>query len=156
VLLSNRVKPAIIKGNRSFAMGAVYTEITLVNSHDGWQAREGLIAGQDVHSVTVQALVDTGAMSLVINEELQQKLGLKTVRKRFAQIANGQRVVCEETDPVDITWKDRGSTLRAVVIPGAKTVLLGALPLEDLDLMVNPVTQELVGVHGDAQECFAF
>jgi hypothetical protein len=36
-----------------------------------------------------------------------------------------------------------------MVVPGAKKILLGAIPLEGLDLMVNPVTQELVGAHGD-------
>jgi clan AA aspartic protease len=137
-------------------MGATFAEITLKNSSDEVKAQEGLIDEQDVRSVTVQAVVDTGAMSLVINEELQQKLGVKTVIKRFAQIANGQRVPCEETDPVSIIWKDRNVSLRAVVIPGARAVLLGAIPLENLDLMVNPVTQELVGVHGDDVEYFAF
>ena len=136
-------------------MGTTYTEITLKNVYDEEKAREGQIEEQDVRLVTVQAVVDTGAMSLVINEELQQKLGLKTVRKRFALVANGQRVPCEETDPVNIIWKDRGTSLNAVVIPGAKIVLLGAIPLEAMDLMVNPVTQELVGVHGDSVECYA-
>jgi clan AA aspartic protease len=140
---------------RSFEMGTTYAEITIKNSRDAGNAREGLIEEGDVRSVTVQAVVDTGAMTLVINEELQQKLGLKVLRIRSALVANGQRVVCNETEPVEIEWKDRGSSLRAVVIPGAKTVLLGAIPLEDMDLMVNPVTQELVGAHGDTVECLA-
>ena len=54
--------------------------------------------------------------------------------------------------PVDIYWKNRSSSQRAVVIPGAEDVLLGAIPLEDMDLMVNPVNQELVGIHGDIVE----
>jgi hypothetical protein len=56
---------------------------------------------------------------------------------------------------VEIHWKNRTSTLSAVVIPGAADIFLGALPLEDMDLMVNPVTQELVGVHGDIEEFIA-
>ena len=36
-----------------------------------------------------------------------------------------------------------------MVIPGAERILLGAIPLEGMDLMVNPVSQELAGVHGD-------
>jgi len=137
-------------------MGATFAEITLKNAYDEGKAREGLIDQLDIRSVTVQAVVDTGAMSLVINEELQQKLGLTAIKKKFVQIANGQRVSCDETEPVGIYWKDRHSSLRALVIPGAKTVLLGAIPLETMDLMVNPVTQELVGVHGDSEECFVF
>jgi len=42
--------------------------------------------------------------------------------------------------------------VRALVVPGAEKVLLGVIPLEGLDLMVNPVTQELVGAHGDEVE----
>ena len=72
-----------------------------------------------------------------------------------ALVANGQRVACFVTDPVEITWKDRYTALPAVVIPSAAKVLLGVIPLEDMDLMVNPVTQELVGAHGDVWECLA-
>jgi hypothetical protein len=42
-----------------------------------------------------------------------------------------------------------------VVIPGAEFVLLGAIPLEFMDLMVHPAKQELVGVHGDNIELMA-
>ena len=42
-----------------------------------------------------------------------------------------------------------------MVIPGAQEVLFGALALEGMDLMVNPVTQEVVGVHGEDEEHYA-
>jgi glutamine amidotransferase PdxT len=58
-------------------------------------------------------------------------------------------VVCKVTEPVEIRWKERFATCNAIVIPGAENVLLGAIPLEDMDLMVNPVKQALEGVHGD-------
>ena len=41
-----------------------------------------------------------------------------------------------------------------MIIPGAKQVLFGALPMEAMDLMVNPVTQEVIGTHGDQEEHF--
>jgi hypothetical protein len=53
------------------------------------------------------------------------------------------------TEPVEICWKDRRTSQEAVVLPEAKNILLGALPLEGMDLMVDPVNQRLVGVHGD-------
>jgi hypothetical protein len=43
-----------------------------------------------------------------------------------------------------------------MVIPGAEVVLLGALALEGMDLMVNPTTQEVVGVHGDEIEYITY
>jgi len=136
-------------------MGTVYAEITLKNSNDEGKLREGLINTDEVRTVTVQAIVDTGAISLVINEELCEKLGLAILREKLALVANGQYVKCLETEPVDICWENRTSTLRAVVIPGAKKVLLGVIPLEDMDLMVNPVTRKLAGAHGDMVEVLA-
>jgi len=60
------------------------------------------------------------------------------------------------TEPVKIIWKDRHTSQQAVVIPGTKEVLLGALPLEGLDLCVDPVNRRLVGVHGDKVVCIAY
>ena len=50
---------------------------------------------------------------------------------------------------MEVIWKDRFSTDNAAIIPGSDITLLGVIPLEAMDLMVNPVTQELVGAHGD-------
>ena len=139
-----------------FNMGTVFAEITLKNASDTGKAQEGLFKEEDIRSVTVNSIVDTGSMSLVITEELRQKLGLRINGEKSVRTANGQRVSCGLTEAVEIHWKNRISILSAVVIPGAEFVLLGAIPLEDMDLMVNPVTQELVGIHGDSVECMAY
>jgi clan AA aspartic protease len=125
-------------------MGTVHAEITLKN-----------VKNEAIAPETVTAVVDTGAMSLVITEELRQKLGLGVVGEKIAKIANGQRVSCNLTEAVEVRWKNRLSILSAVVIPGAETILLGAIPLEDMDLIVNPITQELAGAHGDIVEFLA-
>ena len=110
-------------------MGSVHAEITLKNATDEMKVREGFIKEEEVRSVTVQALVDTGAMSLVITEELCQKLGLRIMGKRPTRVANGQRESCKVTEPVEIRWKNRFSSLSALVLPGLKNVLLGVVPL---------------------------
>ena len=137
-------------------MGTVYAVISLKNARDEGGRRAGLMKAEDVRSVNVKSVVDTGAMSLVITEKLCQKLGLEKIGEKFVRIANGQRVSCKLTEAVEIHWKNRISILSAVVIPGAKTVLLGTIPLEDMDLLVNPVTKELAGAHGENVECFAY
>jgi clan AA aspartic protease len=134
-------------------MGTVHAEITLKNAADMARVRDGHLKERDLRSATVTALADTGAMTLVITEELCQTLGLSKVDEKIIRTASGQRLACKVTEPVDIHWKNRSSSQRAVVIPGAEDVLLGAIPLEDMDLMVNPVTQEPVGIHGDIVEC---
>ena len=82
-------------------------------------------------------------------------LGLTIKGVKKALVANGERVSCQVTEAVEIRWKNRYTCIPAVVIPGAEKVLLGLIPLEDMDLIVNPVTQELVGAHGDVVECLA-
>jgi len=58
-------------------MGLVYEEITLKNNYDVTNFKHGLIKESEIRQITVQALVDTGASTLVINEEIREKLGLK-------------------------------------------------------------------------------
>jgi clan AA aspartic protease len=130
-------------------MGSVRTEITLKNAGDVTKARDGLIKEADIRAITVEAVADTGAMSLVINEELRQRLGLAITGQRMVTIADGSRVPCGTTEPVEIHWKNRATGQWAVALPNASHVLLGALPLEGMDLMVDPVNQQVVGVHGD-------
>jgi clan AA aspartic protease len=136
-------------------MGMVYTEIKLSNLYDLGFAKRGHIKPEEVRTATVNAVADTGSMYLVITEELRQQLGLDIKEEKTANIANGQRVTCQVTEAVEVQWKDRDVVLPALVIPGANKVLLGALALEGMDLMVNPVTQEVVGAHGDSVEFYA-
>jgi clan AA aspartic protease len=128
-------------------MGKVTEEITLTNVADKVRIEDGVL--KEARQVTVNSVVDTGAWTLVINEELQHKLGLTVEGTRKTHFANGADAECSITEPVRINWKDRDCACRALVIPGAKQILLGAIPLEDMDLMVDPVNQRLVGVHGD-------
>ena len=136
-------------------MGIVTTEITLKNTFDVGKALEGLIKPEEVRTAAVTAVVDTGAMFIVITEELYQKLGLTKERDTTAHIANGESVKCIVTRSVDVHWKDRSTTIPTIVIPGAKKVLLGVLALEAMDLIISPKKQELVGAHGDHMEFYA-
>ena len=129
-------------------MGSVFTEITLKNGSDLVRLQDGQITDKDVRSLTVNALADTGAMMLVINEDICQKLGLSIEGTRTASLAGGEKVFCKVTEPVRIYWKNRDASCRAWVVPG-NDILLGAIPLEEMDLAVDPVNQKLFGVHGD-------
>ncbi|MDR2020768.1 MAG: clan AA aspartic protease [Treponema sp.] len=134
-------------------MGTVYTEITLKNAIDVGEFQRGHISEQEVRTTTVQALVDTGAGSLIISEPVREKLGLAVKGLRSAALANGGRETCRLTEPVEIRWKDRYTTCHALVLPGVEEVLLGAIPLEDMDLLVDPARRELTGAHGDEVVC---
>ena len=130
-------------------MGIVHAEITLKNAIDMGNARRGMIKDFEVRQTTVTAVVDTGAGTLVINEAIRQKLGLEIQEKRRATLADGATHDYEVTEPVSVHWKNRISSCNAFVLPDSNNVLLGAIPLEDMDLIVNPKKLELVGAHGD-------
>jgi clan AA aspartic protease len=134
-------------------MGTVYAEIILKNAADVSDTQRGHRAEKDVRQCTVRALVDTGAGTLVINEEVRRQLGLEIKGLRGAYLADGLRQVCRVTEPVEIHWKNRDTVCRALLPPGAEEVLLGAIPLEDMDLIVDPAGQELRGAHGDEVVC---
>jgi clan AA aspartic protease len=130
-------------------MGEVRTEITLVNIGDQNDARRGYMPQDQVRRLTVNAVVDTGAWTLVINEETCEKLGLRVKKPSETTVAGGGRVSSGITEYVEVRWKDRETACEAVVLPGEEDVLLGAYPLEGMDLMVHPKKQEVVGAHGD-------
>jgi clan AA aspartic protease len=130
-------------------MGSVYTEIVLKNVGDRIRVQAGLITEQEVHEISVRACVDTGAWTLVINEEIRKKLGLAITGTNHSTLADGTREIYEVTEAVEVNWKNRNTVCQALVLPDAKDVLLGAIPLEGMDLTINPRKQEVVGIHGD-------
>jgi len=131
-------------------MGNVYGEITLKNTRDVYKATEGLISEKDIRTLTLTALADTSAVrTLVINEDMRDKLGLSVIGTRIGYLAGDVEIFCKITEPVLIFFKDRITVVHAWIIPGEGQALLGVIPLEDMDLMVDPVRQELVGAHGD-------
>jgi clan AA aspartic protease len=130
-------------------MGTFREEITLENIIDRGFANRGYIKESEIRTLKVEAMPDTGAWTLVINEDVRQKLGLTIKETSESTLADGKTATYEVTESVEIRWKDRSIALPAVVVPDAKDILLGALPLEAMDLMVDPVHERLVGVHGD-------
>ena len=129
-------------------MSVITTEITLKNMMDVGDSMRGLIEEDKIRQMTVQAIVDTGAWTMVINEEIRTKLGLLDRGFGEANRADGKEEVVPMAGPVEVWWKNRRFTGDALVLPNAKDILLGAIPLEEMDLTINP-KRELVGVHGD-------
>jgi clan AA aspartic protease len=130
-------------------MGTFKEEITLENTGDRILANHGYKKEAEIRTLKVEAMPDTGAWTLVINEDVREKLGLTIKETSESTLADGKANMYDVTEGVEIRWKDRYTVLPAVVVPDAKDILLGALPLEAMDLMVDPVHGQLVGIHGD-------
>ena len=125
-------------------MGLIYAEIELINGGDLELARRHFIGQEEVKRMTIMALVDTGSYMLAINENIKEQLQLPVVETRKAQMTNGHVVDCEVVAPVEIRFKNRRSVCSAIVLPGDAEPLLGAIPLEDMDVLIHPLRQELI------------
>jgi len=129
-------------------MGYVNTRITLKNIEDVKQAKKGKLPEDKIRQTTVDVMVDTGTSMLIINEPLFQQLGLDVMGEREITLANDAKDMCKVTDALEINWEDRSVIMSALVIKDAPDLLLGVLPLEGMDLIVDTVNQKLVGAHG--------
>jgi len=129
-------------------MSVVYAEITLKNGADVNDAKRGRIKDDEVRQMTVQSIVDTGAWTMVINEETRDKLGLLDQGSGEATLADRQKEEYPMAGPLEVWWKNRRFICDALVLSDAPDILFGAIPLEGMDLTVNPL-RELAGVHGD-------
>jgi predicted aspartyl protease len=132
-------------------LGFVYTEVTLENSSDAASAKEGRIKDSEVRRATVRALVDTGASTLVIGEDLAKELGLVEWFPGTPKLAGEGTINGYYTYPIGVKWKNRGAGCTPFVVKQQSTPLLGALALEGLDLIVDPLKETVVGRHGDEQ-----
>ena len=130
-------------------MSTVYTEITLKNAEDAILAKNGIIKEHEIRQMTINALVDTGAWTMVINEATRERLGLVADRTAPGILADGREEIYKLAGPLEIIWKDRSVRCDAIVVPNAAENLLGAIPLEAMDLTVNPRSEKVVGAHGD-------
>jgi len=129
-------------------MGLIYADITLINSVDAVLAQRGDLPNENVRKIDVKALVDTGAITLTINESIAHQLDLSVKERIDVVLADGSISKRDVVGPVDIRFKNRSTSVRALVLPQADEVLLGAIPLEGMDVIIDPLAEQLV-VHPD-------
>jgi len=131
-------------------MGRVLTEATVENLEDLWEVKRGLRAQEQVRRISINdALVDTGAPTLSLPAWLIRQLGLaKRYEKRVtASTGFGMAAVY---DAVRLTIQGRDCTVDVMEVPDHVPVLIGQVPLELLDFVVDPHSQRLIGnpAHG--------
>lgn len=112
-------------------MGLIYAEINLSNPR-----RAG------VEAIAVKSLVDTGALHLCIPEHIAIQLELEELYKREVTTADGKKHLVPYMGPIALKFKNRGCFTGALVL--GDEVLLGAVPMEDMDVLVSPAKQSLI------------
>lgn len=91
--------------------------------------------------VEVEALVDTGAITLCIPEHVRIQLDLMESERREVTIANGKKEVVPYVGPIEVSFLGRNCYTGALVL--GDRVLLGAVPMEDMDLVISPTKQQV-------------
>ena len=125
-------------------MGYVYADIQLTNEDDLAFKRRGWAAEAEIRRVRTKALVDSGAYDLIINEEIQNQLNLPVLGKRTIKLADESLLDVDIVGPVEVRFEDRATTVRALLLPDTEEVLLGAIPLEGLDVIIDPLRERLL------------
>jgi clan AA aspartic protease len=125
-------------------MGLVYADIELINAIDLGLAKRNVIGEDEVKRMTVNMLVDTGSIYMCINEPVQEQLQLSIVEKRKGKLADGSVVEYDVAGPIEVRFKNRRCVVDGMVLPGENKLLLGAIPLEDMDVLIHPYRRELI------------
>lgn len=124
-------------------MGKIYADIELVNTNYLALSYGGHISTSEVRRMVVKMLVDSGAYNLSINESIKTQLGLRVIGEQVFELTDGTHRTFEIVGPVDIRFKNRDTTTRAVLLPGTTEPLLGQIPMEDMDVVIYPREERL-------------
>ena len=111
-------------------MGYVFADVALGNP-----------GRQDLAPLAVKALVDTGALMLCIPEHVAVQLALEAESTREVTVADGRSASVPYVGPIKIAFGKRFCYVGALVL--GDEVLLGSVPMEDMDLVVHPGRREV-------------
>ena len=129
-------------------MGEIRANVTLENTSDRDRVHDGYGVETEVRRTSVEGIVDTGAVDLVIPEEIADELGLRHRRTRTVVYADNRR----EERPVGlVTIEIANLSTEAACIIGQRgtEVLIGQVVLEELDLIADCKNRSLTPRHPD-------
>jgi clan AA aspartic protease len=106
-------------------MGLVNAKVILKNPRE-----------RELKALELEALADSGAVHLCIPEHVKIQLKLEEIDKKEVTLADGSRKAVPYVGPIEIRFKNRVGFAGALVM--GDQVLLGAIPMEDMDLVILP------------------
>lgn len=112
-------------------MGIIYADLRLSN-----------LGKPELEEISASALVDTGALDLVVPEHVAIQLQLTDLKPREVHLADGTRKTVRYAGPIKIEMQGRDCVTAAAVM--GDQVLLGAIPMEAMDVIVDPRKQQVV------------
>ena len=129
---------------KTASRGITYAEIELIASDDVALHRRGYISEDQIKSLKVRALVDSGASLLVIPESIKQQLNLLKVDEQQAELADGSVISLEVVGPIEVRFENRKAIVSAMVVPGEVEILLGAIPMQAMDVLIDLKNERLI------------
>ena len=125
-------------------MGIVHAEIELISGEDLILARQHIIGQEEIKKTRIRMLVDSGAYQMAINENIQAYLNLPVLDRERVLLADGSVAECDVVGPIEVRFANRRASCDAHVLPGDSEPLLGAIPMEQMDVVIEMKRQELV------------
>ncbi|MEW5692583.1 MAG: retroviral-like aspartic protease family protein [Candidatus Hydrogenedentota bacterium] len=124
-------------------MGKVFEKIKIQNLEDIFLSEKGYILKDKIREIEVEGLVDTGATLLQLPKDIVDKLGLKIYREVTATYADGRKQKKSVARGLLIEILGRQAEVECIVEPEGSQVLIGQIPLEAMDLVVDCRTNKL-------------
>ena len=123
-------------------MGEVVVKVKLTNYGDQVLVRRGQLAPDQIRTLEADAIVDTGAVQLVLPPAIVAKLGLSRLSTQVAQYANGLEKEVDVSEAVEIEILGRRTSEEALVL--GHEILIGQTVLEKTDLLVDCTRRQLI------------
>jgi clan AA aspartic protease len=131
----------VLGGN---GVGRVTIDLEVTNYEDVAAARSGALPPGKIRHVVIKAVVDSGATRFVLPAKIVKQLGLPIGEKVKVRYADGREATRPVALAAQVTILGRTDTFSAVIEPNRRTALIGAIILEDLDLLVDCAHNRLV------------
>jgi predicted aspartyl protease len=124
--------------------GRFSVEIEVANYGDLTLVDRGMLPAEKVRRETIRGVVDSGATKLVLPQAVAKRLGLPLGDQVNVRYADSRRARRREAKGVYLKLLGRDGTFTAIIEPKRETALIGAIVLEDLDLVVDCIAQRVV------------
>jgi predicted aspartyl protease len=142
--VASRTSDPAASANGSGHVGRFSVECQLANYEEVKWAAGGFIPPEQIHRTTISGVVDTGAARLVLPPSAVTALGLAETGRTVVKFADGRREPRATVNDVQLEYQGRSGVFSAVVEPGRTDALIGAIVLEELDLLPDCKGKALV------------
>jgi clan AA aspartic protease len=124
------------------AMGEIRVPVKLTNALDEDRVADGTLTQNQVRTISVDALIDTGAVRSVIPQFVLDQLGVRLRGREVAEYADGRKEIVGLTSSILFEILGRSTADEALVL--GDEVLIGQTILEKLDLLADCANRRLI------------